>query len=551
MKKEDDQSATQNFQNSLADLAKNMSQNMSEASENPLAVYRQTLDLWGEMLSPIAKAGQDKVNAKDRRFSDPKWQHPVFDLVRQSYGIMSDYMIGAAEQMEGLAPEDHEKLKFAVNMLVDAMSPANSPLTNPVALEKAIETKGESLQKGMGNLMRDIQRGQITHTDPDAFEPGENIAMTPGKVVHQDPLFQLIQYTPSTKEVARIPLLIFPPWINRFYILDLTAQKSFVKWCVDQGITVFMVSWKSADKSMADIVWDDYIQAQINAIDIVRDLLDVPSVNAIGYCVAGTTLAATLSILHAQEREHIVESATFFTAQIDFSEGGDLLNFVDDNQFAIIDAMKSDGYTDGRLLAFTFNLLRGNDLIWSTVVKNHLMGEDYPEFDLLYWNGDVTNLPSKWHGQYLRDLYRDNLLVEPGRLSALDTPINLTTVKTPTYIQAGIKDHISPANSVWKMQDHFTGPIKFVLAGSGHIAGVVNPPADKKYQYWLNDDKKATSFDAFQAGATEIPGSWWPDWREWYEGHSGGKVKSTGARQPGKGKLKAIEDAPGSYVKTQ
>jgi len=547
MSRDDDTSNDSIFPDQIAEFA----EKLSDQGADPEQAYKLAMDSWGKILAPLAKAGRDKLNPSDPRFSGKEWEHPVFDLMRQGYSLMADYILGAADEMEGMSPEEKTKLKFTAQMLVDAMSPANSLLTNPVAVKKAIETKGDSLKKGMEHLSRDLQRGQITHTDPDAFTLGENIAITPGKVVHEEKLFQLIQYAPTTAEVAKIPLVIFPPWINRFYILDLTAQSSFVKWCVDQGITIFMVSWKSADKSMADTIWDDYIRAQIDAIDIVRDALKVPSVNGIGYCVAGTTLAATLSILHAQEREHIVESATFFTAQVDFAKSGDLLNFIDDNNLKMIEGLGSAGYLDGRYLALTFNMLRGNGLIWPNVEKNYLMGQDYPAFDLLHWNGDVTNLPAKWHGQYLRDLYRDNLLVEAGRLSALDTPIDLSLVKTPSYIQAGREDHIAPAESVWKIRDHFTGPLTFLLAGSGHIAGVVNPPAKKKYQYWLNDDADIRTLEQFIEGAKEIKGSWWPHWRKWYDGHAQGKVKATGARIPGEGKLKAIEDAPGRYVKTR
>jgi polyhydroxyalkanoate synthase subunit PhaC len=524
----------------------------ASVSVDPLTAYKHALDAWGQVLKPLAAAGRDKVNPKDRRFNAEQWEHPVFDLMRQGYQVMSDYMLGAAAQLEGLDPANKAKVGFAIRTVVEAMSPANSPFTNPVALEKAVETKGQSLMAGVGHLMRDMQQGQMTHTDPDAFELGRNIACTPGKVVHQTPLYQLVQYAPSTEKVIETPLIIFPPWINRFYILDLTAEKSFIKWCVDQGITVFVVSWKSADGSMRDVVWDDYIAAQIDAIDTVRDALEVPSVNAIGYCVAGTTLAATLAILHAKGEEAKVNSATFFTAQIDFTRGGELLNFIDDSQLKMIEALAApQGYLDGRYLALTFNLLRGNDLIWSTVVKNYLLGEDYPAFDLLHWNGDVTNLPAKWHRDYLCDLYRDNRLVEPGALSALGTPIDLTKVKTPCYIQAGREDHIAPAASVWKIRDHFKGPLKFVLAGSGHIAGVVNPPAQMKYQYWLNDDPKVETLEAFVEGATETKGSWWPDWREWLGHRSPKSIDAKRARMPGEGKLKAIEDAPGSYVKTR
>ena len=521
------------------------------ATTDPLKAYRAALDAWGAVLEPLAKAGRDKVDTSDRRFTATQWEHPVFDLVRQSYQVMSEYMLTAADQLVGLADHDKAKMDFALRSIIEAMSPANSPFTNPVALERAMETNGASLISGMQNLIQDMQRGQITHTDPTAFKLGENIAATKGKVVHQTPLYQLIQYDPTTEDVLETPLIIFPPWINRFYILDLTAEKSFIKYCVDQGITVFVVSWKSADSTMKDIVWDDYIAAQIDAIDTVCSGLDVPDVHAIGYCVAGTTLAATLSILAATDAADKVRSATFFTAQVDFSTGGELLHFIDDQQIAMMEALSApQGYMDGRFLALTFNMLRGKDLIWSTVVKNYLLGEDYPAFDLLHWNGDVTNLPAKWHRNYVIDLYRDNRLVKPDDLSALGTPIDLRRVKTATYIQAGREDHIAPAESVWKLQDHFTGPMKFVLAGSGHIAGVVNPPAQMKYQYWTNN-AAAPSLDAFIEGATETKGSWWPDWIAWLTDKGNTRVPATGGRQPGQGTLKALESAPGGYVKAR
>jgi polyhydroxyalkanoate synthase subunit PhaC len=529
-------------------FADKLSEQMAAQKTDPLAAYQHAMDAWGDVLAPLAKAGRGNVNPKDRRFNAPEWEHPVYDLMRQGYQVMSDYMIGAAQEIDGIDADQKSKLAFAVRQVVDAMSPANSPFTNPVALKRAAETNGESIRKGMMHMMADAKKGQITHTDPGAFTVGKNIAATPGKVIHETPLYQLVQYTPTTPDVMQTPLVIFPPWINRFYILDLTPEKSFIKWCADQGITVFIASWKSADASMKDVIWDDFIAAQIDAIDAIRDTLEVDSVHAIGYCVAGTTLAATLSILAERGGADKVKSATFFTAQVDFSEAGELLSFVDEHHLKMIEALSSEGYLDGRYLALTFNLLRENDLIWSTVVKNYLLGEDYPAFDLLHWNGDVTNLPAKWHNSYLTDLYRDNRLITPGSLSALGVPIDLTRVKTPSYIQAGREDHIAPAQSVWKMKHHFTGPMKFVLAGSGHIAGVVNPPVLQKYQYWLNDDEGAATLDDFIAGATETKGSWWPDWLEWLKSHGSKKVKAKGARIPGEGKRAAIEDAPGRYV---
>ena len=513
------------------------------------AGMKAAIDTWGQILAPLAQAGRGTVDPADRRFSGAEWEHPVFDLMRQGYSMMSKGMLASIDQVEASATEK-ARMTFALTNLLDAMSPANSPFTNPRAFERAIATKGQSLVDGMVHMAADMQRGQLTHTDPQAFEVGRNIATTPGKVIHETPLFQLIHYTPTTDTLLSVPLVIFPPWINRFYILDLTAEKSFIKWCVDAGISLFVVSWKSADASLSNVVWDDYIGAQIEAIDTIRDLLDVPAVHTIGYCVAGTTLAATLAVLAARGEGDKVASATFFTAQVDFSRAGELLHFVDDTQLDLIERLATDGYIDGRYLALTFNLLRGKDLIWSTVVRNYLLGEPYPAFDLLHWNGDVTNLPALWHRDYLRDLYRDNRLVVPGALSALGVPIDLTRVKTPSYVQAGREDHIAPAESVWKMRDHFGGPLTFVLAGSGHIAGVVNPPSSGKYQYWTND-AAVTSLDDFVAGATETKGSWWPHWLGWIKDRDATTVPAKGARVPGKGKLKAIEDAPGRYVRTR
>ncbi|MEQ1548211.1 MAG: alpha/beta fold hydrolase [Chakrabartia sp.] len=517
---------------------------------DPVAAWQHALDAWGQVLAPLAQAGRSNVDPKDKRFSAPEWEHPVFDLMRQGYSAMAKSMIDAVEAVPGIEPAQKAKMAFAVRGLVEAMSPANSPFTNPVALGKAVETKGASLMAGIQNMMTDLQRGQLTHTDPNAFRLGDNIAATPGKIIHQTPLYQLIHYMPSTPDVLKTPLIIFPPWINRFYILDLTPEKSFIKWAVDQGVSVFVVSWKSADASMADVIWDDYIAAQIDAIDTVCSLLNVPSTHTIGYCVAGTTLAATLALLASRGEADKVKSATFFTAQVDFSRAGELLNFIDDDQIKMIEGLAKDGFVDGRYLALTFNMLRGKDLIWNTVVSNYLLGNDYPAFDLLHWNGDVTNLPAKWHKTYLCDLYRDNKLAQPGAMSIAGTPIDLRCVKTSSYIQAGREDHIAPAESVWKIRDHFTGPLRFVLAGSGHIAGVVNPPSAQKYQYWLNDGA-CSSLLEFVAGATEIKGSWWPDWITWLRAHDDASVPAQGARIPGEGALKSLEDAPGHYVKTR
>lgn len=487
----------------------------------------------------------------DRRFADPLWRsNPLFAVLHQSYLMLSDELISMADNAEGLEPERKGQLRFATRALVDALSPANFPLTNPVVLDRARETGGQSMVDGMDHLLKDLARGQLSHTAPGAFEIGVNIADTPGKVVYETPLFQLIQYTPTTEKVFKTPLVIFPPWINRFYILDLNAKKSFVRWAVAQGISVFMVSWKSADASMADLTWDDYIAAQIAAIDRVCKRLKVPSVHTIGYCVAGTTLAATLAVMARKGIADKVASATFFTAQVDFEDAGDLLHFVDDSQIGMIGALATDGYVDGRYLSAAFNLLRGNELLWNYVENHYLKGEGYPAFDLLHWNGDYTNLPAKWHRDYLRELYRDNRLVVPDALHACGVPIDLRRIETPCFIQAGREDHIAPARSVWKLTRHLSGPWTFLLAGSGHIAGVVNPPEANKYQYWTNEGP-ADSLDAFIAGASEHPGSWWSYWKDWLISHGTKKVAASGKRNPGGKGDKAIEDAPGRYVTTR
>ncbi|MCF8710134.1 PHA/PHB synthase family protein [Rhizorhapis sp. SPR117] len=510
--------------------------------------------LWQRFLESGGKApgGSEGRADGDRRFSAPQWQSdPLFDIIRRSYLLTADYMMDLVDTVDGIAPKQKDQLRFATKGIIDAMSPSNFALTNPLVLEKTLETNGDNLLRGLQNMLNDIDRRQLSHVDGGAFEVGRNIAVTPGKVIKETPLYQLIQYEPTTKEVLKTPLVIFPPWINRFYILDLNPEKSFIRWAVEQGITVFVVSWKSADESMKNIAWDDYIvRGQIDAIDTVRELLDVPNVHTIGYCVAGTTLAATLALLAARKEAGKVKSATFFTAQVDFSKAGDLGLFVDDELLKLVKTLSADGYLDGRYMAATFNLLRGRDLIWSYVVNNYLLGQDYKPFDLLYWNGDTTNLPAKWHQSYLADLYRDNKLVQPGVISIDGTPIDLRKVKTPSYIQAGREDHIAPPESVWKITEHFSGPLRFVLAGSGHIAGVVNPPSAGKYQYWTCE-KKVQSLSDYVACAKETQGSWWPDWIDWLEAMGNESVPSTGARKPGKGGMKAIEDAPGRYVKTR
>ncbi|TXC74414.1 class I poly(R)-hydroxyalkanoic acid synthase [Sphingorhabdus soli] len=530
---------------------------IAQSMAQGMAVWQQGLDFWAQMsgLDSTASdkdAEETKAPPADRRFTDPAWtEQPAFAFIRQSYEAIASQLETMVDAIDGIDPEQKAQMRFTTRGFLDAMSPTNFAATNPAVLRRTIETRGENLITGLANMLADLDRGQLRHTDSGAFEIGRNIAATPGKVIHETRLYQLIQYAPTTETVLEVPLVIFPPWINRFYILDLNPKKSFIAWAVAQGLSVFVVSWKSADASLADIEWDDYVAAQVDAVDTIRDVLDVDAVHAIGYCVSGTTLAATLAMLTARGEAERIKSATFFTAQVDFERAGDLKLMTGDEHLKLIESLETDGYYDGRYMAATFNALRGRDLIWNYVVNNYLMGEPYPAFDMLHWNGDTTNLPAKWHRGYLKDLYRDNKLVVPGAMVVDGTPIDLTKIKTPAYIQAGREDHIAPAESVWRMMDHLAGPKQFTLAGSGHIAGVINHPDAKKYGYWTNDNPDVAGFEDFVAGATQHEGSWWTDWIGWIREQDYGEVAAKGARIPGKGKSKAIEDAPGRYVKTR
>ncbi|MDQ3144333.1 MAG: class I poly(R)-hydroxyalkanoic acid synthase, partial [Pseudomonadota bacterium] len=419
------------------------------ASTDPMAwmsagaeAWSKGLDAWSQMLGQVGAAAE----TRDRRFGAPEWsESPMFDTMRQSYLAISDRLLGTVEEIDGLDEAARSRLRFATKGFVDAMSPSNYLALNPEVMKRTVETKGENLLAGLRNMIGDIQRGQVSQSPEGAFELGRNLAVTPGKVIHETRLYQLIQYAPTTEKVLETPLVIFPPWINRFYILDLTPEKSFVKWTVEQGVSLFMVSWKSADESIRDVSQDDYIAAQLDAVAVIRDLLGVEAVHTIGYCVAGTTLAASLAYLAGKGEAAQVASATFFTAQVDFSEAGDLTLFLGDDTMKTLEQLTADtGVLDGRVMAATFNLLRGRDLIWNYVVNNYLMGNDPPPFDLLHWNGDVTNLPAAWHRDYLETLYRQNKLVECGGISVDGTPIDLGRIQTPLYIQAGREDHIAP-----------------------------------------------------------------------------------------------------------
>ena len=513
---------------------------------------------WADSVSLVSGVmGQDPAlipataAVKDRRFAGDAWgESPVYDLIRRSYLLASHYLVEAVGSFDKLPEADRDRMHFQAKQFIDAMSPANFAALNPEVLEEAKRTNGQSLLSGISNMLEDLKRGQLTMTDESAFEVGRNVAVTPGKVVYENRLFQLVQYSPATETVFETPLLIFPPWINKFYILDLTPQKSFIRWAVEQGLTVFVVSWRQAGPETADVTLDNFVlEGQIRAIDEVLSITGAPSCHTIGYCVAGTTLAVTLSLLAARNEAEKVKTATFFTAQVDFSEAGELLNFVTEPTLNTIQQLSAEkGWLDGRWLSTTFNMLRPTDLMWNYVVNNYLKGKEYAPFDLLYWNSDPTNVPAKWHLEYLRDMYQHNLLVEQGGIAVDGVPIDLHRVRTPIYIQAGREDHIAPAKSCYKLTHAFSGPYRFMLAGSGHIAGVVNPPAQHKYQYWTLPEGVPTpdTLDAFIAAATETKGSWWPDWKAWLAPQSGAQVP---ARQPGNENHPPIEDAPGRYVK--
>lgn len=513
-------------------------------AEQQKRYFADAMALWQQFASPVA----EKPKIKDKRFAGAAWaQTPAFDFLRQSYLLTASHFMAAAQDLDGMEPAEKAKAQFLIKQYVDAMSPSNFAMMNPEVLQATADSGGANLLKGLEHLLDDLSAGRMRMTDEKAFEVGRNVAITPGKVVFQNRLFQLIQYTPVTPTVFETPLVIFPPWINKFYILDLTAEKSLIRWCVEQGITVFVTSWKNADESLADATVDTYLDEGIfAAMDVVREICNTGSTHAIGYCVAGTTLSAGLAVLEARGKAAQVASATFFTAQVDFSDAGELKLFVDDAGVEMLNKVTADKpYLDGRYMASTFNLLRSNDLIWNYVVNNYMLGKEYFPFDLLYWNSDATNVPARWHRQYIGEMYRDNLLAKPGGMTICGVPIDLSTIKTPAYVQGGKEDHIAPARSAFKLTKAFSGESRFVLAGSGHIAGVVNPPSSGKYQHWTNE-AGADSFDAFVAGAKETKGSWWPDWLAWLAPRSGPQVK---ARVPGKGPYKAIEDAPGAYVK--
>jgi polyhydroxyalkanoate synthase len=525
------------------------------AVEVQFGLGKSYLDLWstavkrmsGEQALPVAAP-----DPRDKRFADPEWSsNQFFDFLKQAYLLSVKWADHLVKDADGLDPMTRQKAEFYVRQIVNAVAPSNFVLTNPELLRETLASNAGNLARGMHMLAEDIEAGggdlKIRQTDPSLFEVGRNLAITPGKVIFQNDLMQLIQYAPTTEKVLKRPILIVPPWINKFYVLDLSPEKSFIRWCVDNGLTVFVVSWVNPDAHLAKKSFEDYMrEGPLAALDVINKATGESKVNAIGYCVGGTLLAVTLAHM-AAKRDQRITSATFFASQVDFTYSGDLKIFADEEQIAAIERQMAErGYLDSRKMANSFNLMRSNDLIWPYVINNYFKGKEPLPFDLLYWNSDSTRMPAANHSFYLRNCYLENNLAR-GKMVIGDKTLDLGRVTVPIYNLATREDHIAPAKSVMLGSKFFGGPVRFVLTGSGHIAGVINPPARNKYQYWTGPKPTGSDVDKWIAKAEEHPGSWWPDWLEWLRSHDAALVK---ARKPG-GKLKPIEDAPGSYVKVR
>ena len=559
----------------LTDFAQKHPAGLSGGVSDELGVAKAFMDLYGRMLSdPYALAafstniaidymklwqsswmrmfgGETQPVAApakgDGRFKDEEWQKSfVFDFIKQSYLITSRHVQNAVAGVGDLPEESRKKVAFFTRQYLDALAPSNFALTNPQVLRETLASGGQNLVKGLDNLLADIEKGGISMTDEKAFKLGKNVATSPGKVVFQNDLMQLIQYEPSTKEVARTPLVIIPPWINKYYILDLREKNSFIKWAVDQSNTVFVISWVNPDAKLAHKGFDDYMkEGPLAALEAVEKATGEKKVNFIGYCLGGTLLGCMLAWLAAKGEDR-VRAATFFVALLDFSQPGELGVFIDEAQVRSLEKKMYDrgGYLEGAEMATTFNLLRANDLVWSFVINNYLMGKDPFPFDLLYWNSDATRMPAKMHSFYLRNMYMKNLLGVPGGIELAGVPIDLSKVKVPAYFISTAEDHIAPWKTTYKGAKYLGGEVRFVLGGSGHIAGIVNPPSAQKYQHWTNDTMPDTAEQWFET-AKQSPGSWWPDWQAWIDKQGGGdKVP---ARTPGAG-LEVVGDAPGSYA---
>ncbi|MGC9268977.1 PHA/PHB synthase family protein [Acidiphilium sp.] len=530
--------------------------NPTKLIEAQMGFWQDYMTLWqhstrrimGIETTPVVPA-----DPRDKRFQDEGWQqNEVFDFIRQSYLLSARFVQDVVKRVDGLDPKTAQKVDFYSRQFIDAMSPSNFAFTNPQVLRKTVESGGENLLRGLQNLLRDLEAGHgklhIRMTDSEQFTVGGNIAVTPGKVIFRNELMELIQYAPTTERVIKTPLVIFPPWINKFYILDLKPKNSFIRWAVEQGHTVFVASWVNPDERLAAKDFPDYMNEGVfAALDAIEAATGERSVNAIGYCLGGTLLAATLAVMAARGDERI-KSATFLVTLTDFTDVGELGVFIDEEQLgALEDKMNRRGYLEGSEMSTTFNMLRSNDLIWSFVVNNYLLGNDSFPFDLLYWNSDSTRMPAAMHSFYLRNMYQKNRLIEPDGLTLDNTKVDLRRITIPVYFLSCREDHIAPWTSTYKATQVMAGPKRFVLAASGHIAGVVNPPGSGKYSHFVNDTLPETA-EAWMEGATEVAGSWWPDWQRWITARAKTRVAP---RIPGTGALPALADAPGDYVKVR
>ena len=518
-----------------------------------VGLWNHYMALWHHTINKVmSQTDKPYTNpqAEDRRFIGTDWEeNPVFDYIKQSYLMTSKWLIDTVRQIDGLDDETARKVDFYTRQFVDAMAPTNFAMTNPEVLRATVNSQGQNLINGLSNLLDDLEKSdgqlRITHVEKDAFELGVTVATSPGKVVFQNELIQLLQFSPMTEKVRKTPLVIVPPWINKYYILDLREKNSFIKWATEQGHTVFVVSWVNPDARLGTKTFQDYmLDGPVAAINAACAAAGSEDVNVVGYCIGGTITAAALAYL-AEKGDNHVSSATFFTTLVDFEEPGELGVFIDEDQLSSIeDKMGERGYLEGSEMASTFNMLRANDLVWSFVINNYLLGKEPFPFDLLFWNADSTRIPAVMHSYYLRKMYQQNALVKPDALELGGVKINLRKIKVPVYILSTEEDHIAPWKSTFSATQLYSGDTKFVLASSGHIAGVVNPPASNRYSYRTNSKKAKTSVEWLE-GSTEHKGSWWPDWDKWIKKFAGEEVA---ARVPGKGKLVAIEDAPGSYV---
>ena len=537
------------------ELAAKMLGNPVRLAEGQMNLWRDYMNLWqssmlrmmGAPALPVAEPAKG-----DKRFKDASWhEHFMFDYVKQSYLITARWLHEQVASVEGLSDAAKKKVDFFTRQYIDALAPSNFALTNPEVFRETVASGGQNLVRGLNNLLDDIERGngqlRISMTDTKAFELGVNIATTPGQVVFQNDLMQLIQYEPTTKKVWKRPLLIMPPWINKYYILDLREKNSFIRWAVNEGMTVFVISWVNPDEKLAHKDFEDYLlEGPLAALDAIEDATGEPDANVIGYCLGGTLLAATLGYLAAKKKQKRIASATFMTALVDFTESGELEVFIDEDQVSSLEKkMQERGYLEGSEMANTFNLLRANDLIWSFVINNYLLGRDPFPFDLLHWNCDSTRMPAQMHSYYLRNMYMNNRLREPGGLTLAGVPIDLGKVHVPSYYVSAMEDHIAPWKTTYAGPALMKGPARFVLSGSGHIAGMINPPSANKYGYWTNDALDGDA-DTWFAGAAQHDGSWWTDWRAWIAPYLDREVA---ARVPGKGKLPVLEAAPGSYAR--